>query len=97
MATPLTHEDFAPYLNKLFRFKGHASPLRLAVIDVKSEPSFPAQLRKPFLLVFHGPRGEVMKEGMRTAEAEGGASFEFYVMPIHTVAPDRQEYQAVFN
>ena len=35
--------------------------------------------------------------GFYAAEAESGARFDFYILPIHTPAPDRQEYQAVFN
>jgi len=31
------------------------------------------------------------------ATAEDGPSLEIYIMPIHTEATDRQEYQAIFN
>jgi hypothetical protein len=97
MANPVTHEDFAPHVNKLFRFRGRHNVLRLAVVDVTAQPSFPGQQRKPFLLIFHGPRGDVLPEGMYTAEIENGPIIEFHIMPIHTVAPDRQDYQAIFN
>jgi hypothetical protein len=30
-------------------------------------------------------------------DTEGGAHFDFYILPIHTPASDRQDYQAVFN
>jgi len=89
------HEDFIPHLNKLFRFQGRQ--LRLATVDVGDPPNLPPESRKPFSLIFHGSRGDVMPEGLYEAEAEDGARFELYVIPIHTPAPDRQDYQAVFN
>jgi hypothetical protein len=91
------HEDFTPHLNKLFRFEGSHHALRLARVDVPDLPHSPDIPRKPFTLVFHGPRGDVMPEGLYAAEVEDGARFDLYVIPIHTAAPDRQDYQAVFN
>jgi hypothetical protein len=38
-----------------------------------------------------------MPEGLYAAEVENGPRFDLYVIPIHTRAPDRQDYQAVFN
>jgi hypothetical protein len=91
------HEDFTPHLNKLFRFDGRHHQLRLAVVDIADPPNLPQDYRKPFTLIFHGPRGDVMPEGFYAAEVEDGARFELYVIPIHTTAPERQDYQAVFN
>jgi hypothetical protein len=91
------HEDFTPHLNKLFRFEGRHHVLRLDEIDVVGQPTAPEVHRKPFTLIFHGTRGDVMPEGFYAAEVEDGTRFEFYVIPIHTVAPERQDYQAVFN
>lgn len=91
------HEDFTPHLNKLFRFEGYQHALRLAEVEVSDRP-YPAELtRKPFTLLFQGPRQNVMPEGFYAAEVEDGPRFDLYVMPIHTGAPDRQDYQAVFN
>jgi hypothetical protein len=91
------HDDFTPHVNKDFRFEGRPQALRLAAIDTAESPNQPQDQRKPFTLIFQGVKGEVMPEGLYTAEADGGARFELYVMPIHTPAPDRQDYQAVFN
>jgi hypothetical protein len=96
MVQSLQHDDFTPHVNKLFRFEGRHHQLRLAAVDVDNLPSPPDQ-RKPFTLIFHGPRGDVMPEGFYAAEVEDGARFELYVIPIHTPAPERQDYQAVFN
>ena len=91
------HEDFTPHVNKLFRFDGRHHQLRLATVAVGDLPGPPPDQRKPFTLIFHGPRGDVMPEGFYAAEVEDGARFELYVIPIHTPAPERQDYQAIFN
>lgn len=94
MAEQLRNEDFAPHLGKPFRLAGWHSALRLATIAVERQD---LAGRTPFTLIFHGPVGEVLPEGLYHAEIEDGPAFEIYIMPIHTVAPGRQEYQAVFN
>jgi hypothetical protein len=93
----LRHEDFAPHVGKQFRFQGWQSTLRLAAINIHDQAAAPAIARMPFILVFHGPVGDILPEGLYQADIEDGPTFEFYIAPIHTVAPDRQEYQAVFN
>jgi hypothetical protein len=94
MTRILRHEDFAPLVDKQFSFSGWHGSLRLARIEVSARPT---NTRTPFTLIFQGVRGDVLVEGIRTATAEDGSSFDFYIMPIHTPAPDRQDYQAVFN
>jgi hypothetical protein len=93
----LRHEDFAPYVDKPFRFAGWHGSLRLSRIELPARPVPANAERATFTLIFQGVRGDVLPEGMRTATAEDGSSFEIYIMPIHTPSPDRQDYQAVFN
>jgi hypothetical protein len=94
----LTAEDFEPHVGKTFRFKGtrHAFPLdRISRYD---KPLPPGLKRRPFILIFRGPKErDVLPEGLYACDVEGGPSYSFYVMPIFTPQPDRQEYQAVFN
>ena len=90
----LRHEDFAPYLDQQFRFSGWHGSLRLARIELLAAS---AGERAPFTLIFQGVRGDVLAPGIRTATAEDGNRYEFFVTPIHTPAADRQDYQAVFN
>ena len=97
MSAPLTHENFQPHLNREFRFAGRSQVLRLTQIDVSDHPPMPGLDYNAFTLIFAGPRGDVLPEGFYAAEAEGGARFDLYISPIHTPAPDRQEYQAIFN
>lgn len=91
------HEDFTPHLNKLFRFEGRHHALRLAEIDASDRPQPSELTRKPFTLIFHGPKQDLMPEGLYAAEVENGPRFDLYIIPIHTRALDRQDYQAVFN
>lgn len=97
MSTRLTHEDFEPHLGREFRFAGQPQVLRLAHIDVKDRPPMPGLDYKAFMLIFTGPRGDVLPEGFYAAETDGGTRFDLYIIPIHTPAPDRQDYQVVFN
>jgi hypothetical protein len=99
MSEILTPEHFQPHVNKVFRVKGGRHALTLANVEVRELQDWEAKmaLRQPFNLIFHGPAGEVLAEGMRTLEVEGGPAFELYVIPIQTPARDRQDYQAPFN
>jgi hypothetical protein len=97
MSEPLTHELFRPHLGHRFRFGGRSELLKLEKIDVKEQPPLPGLTYKAFTLIFTGPREQVLPEGFYAAEAEGGTRFDFYIMPIHTPARDRQDYQAIFN
>jgi hypothetical protein len=99
MTEQLTPEHFRPHLDKVFRDRGGRHALTLAEVQARdlSEAERKVIPRQPFTLVFRGPPGDVLREGPHILEVEGGPDFELYVMPIHTPARDRQDYQAVFN
>ncbi len=97
MVEQLHHHDFTPHIGKLFRFPGSRIAVTLATVDVHEQARVPGIDRTPFTLIFHGPLGDVLPEGFYSAEIEDGSTLAFYIMPIHTVARDRQDYQAVFN
>ncbi len=97
MAEALRHEDFAPHVDRLFRFAGWHGTLRLARIEYPRHAGGAHPSRPPFTLIFHGPRDDILPEGLYTATVDEGPHFEVYIMPIHTPAADRQEYQALFN
>jgi hypothetical protein len=99
MAEPLTPEHFLPHVDKTFRVKGGQHALRLARVDVhKLSAQEAGQVpRQAFTLIFSTPPGNVLREGFYVLEVEEGPQFELYVMPIHTPAPGRQDYQAAFN
>jgi hypothetical protein len=94
----LTIDHFKPHVGKVVHFKGtrYAFPLERILSDRKRLPKWVK--RRPFTLIFVGPKeSAVLPEGLYECEIEGGPVYELYVNPIHTAAPDRQEYQAVFN
>jgi hypothetical protein len=97
MVAPLRHDDFAPHVGKPFHFEGWRGALHLAKIDLHPLATMPGTTRTPFTAIFHGPADEILAEGLYRATVEDGPSLEFHIMPIHTVTPGRQDYQAVFN
>ena len=94
-AALLQPEHFEPHVGKRFRFEG--APHVLPLVRILRDPGG-AGPRPPFTLIFQGPRDRApLPEGLYACEVEGGARFELYLSPVHTPAPDRQDYQAVFN
>jgi len=91
-------KHFKPHVGKNCRFKGtrHSFPLVKVLSDRKRLPDYVK--RRPFTLIFQGPKEqEVLPEGIYDCEIDGGPTYSLYVIPIHTPAPDHQDYQAVFN
>jgi hypothetical protein len=99
MDEPLTPEHFLPHVEKTFQVKGGRHALKLMQVDVHKidEREAKWRQRQPFNLIFTGPPGDVLREGMYVLEVEGGPQFELYVMPIHTPERGRQDYQSMFN
>lgn len=99
MSGSLTQDHFLPHVNKVFRQKGGRHALTLVAVEVRTMAPAEALIvpRQPFNLIFRGPPGDIMAEGMHTLDVDGGPSFELYVIPISTPAPGRQDYQAAFN
>jgi hypothetical protein len=91
-------DHFKPHVGKIVCFKGtrYAFALDRIISDRKRVPK--GMKRKPFILIFRGPKEkEHLPEGRYECEIEGGPTYRLYVMPIFTPQPDRQEYQAVFS
>ena len=97
MANELGCDDFKRHLDRSFTVAGGSHSLVLVSADPLESSPGPADARGPFMLIFRGPPGEVLPEGTHTLAAEDGTSFTFHIMPIHTPAPGRQDYQVVFN
>jgi len=95
----MTPEHFLPYLNKMFRVPGWPHALTLETVDIRRTEEWEKQKlpRQPFTLIFSGPPQQVLREGFHPLQVEDGPSFDLYVIPIHTVPRDRQNYQAAFN
>ena len=99
MTDLLKAENFLPHVDKVFRVKGSSHALTLVQVDHRQRQESERLIgaRDPFNLIFRGPPGNVLREGLYLLEVENGTSFELYVMPIHTPLRDRQDYQASFN
>jgi hypothetical protein len=94
----LTIEHFKPHSGKTVRFKG--TPYAFVLDRVEGDPTPPpaGYDRAPFIVIFRGPsKTDVMRAGIYDCAIDGGPTYSLHVMPIQTSAPDRQEYQSVFN
>ena len=91
----LTADLFARHLGQTFQVGGGRHALTLTKIETSPKEAW--QARAAFLLLFSGPTGDVVAEGMRTITLDDGTAYDLYLIPIHTPAPGRQDYQAVFN
>jgi len=90
--------DFKPHVGKIFRFLGtrYAFPLDRIISNRQRLPK--DIKRRPFILIFRGPKErDYMPGGIYDCEVEDGPTYRMYINPIHTPAPDQQEYQAAFN
>jgi hypothetical protein len=99
MTEELTPEHFLPYVDRIFHVPDWPHPLTLERVDRRPMQEWERKIlpREPFNLIFRGPPGEVLREGFYTLQVDGGPSFNLYVIPVHTVERDRQNYQALFN
>jgi hypothetical protein len=99
MAEELTPEHFKPHLHTTFRIKNGRHALTLTAVEQRRREEWELDMgfREPFNLIFRGPPGDVLPQGLYVMEVENGPEFELYVIPIHTPARDRQNYQASFN
>ena len=91
-------EDFKPYVGKIFRFKGTRFAIPLDRITGYEQPLPEGMKRRPFILIFRAPKErEYLPDGIYECEIDGGPTHTMYVNPIQTLAPEWQEYQAVFT
>ncbi|MBO9707847.1 MAG: hypothetical protein J7521_06525 [Caulobacter sp.] len=95
---PLTADTFVPHVGASFQVEGGRHVLSLSEIErFRAEPGHERADFEPFVLIFSGPPGDVLAEGMQTLKHENGAVYDLYLIPIHTPEPGRQNYQALFN
>ena len=99
MAEQLTPQHFLPHVQKVFRIEGGQHALTLTRVEQRRLEDHETEvgLREPFNLIFRGPPGDVLAQGLYAVTVEDGSSFELYVMPIYTPMREHQNYQASFN
>lgn len=93
----LTADDFACYLGRTVLPDGRAPEMVLDRIDRREFPGWEGVARKPFSLIFRGPRRPILPEGLYPIAIAEGPILALYIIPILTTAGDHQEYQVVFN
>jgi hypothetical protein len=96
MSEQLTAEHFLPHVDRIFRVKDGRHGLVLKKVELGPPEPDPA-VRRSFTLIFTGPPGDVLPEGLYGFDVDAGPTLGFYIIPIHTPARGRQDYQAVFN
>ena len=69
--------------------------LTLVSVDKRNAPGDAS--RAAFSLLLRGVPDPITPEGMHRVTFEDGASFELYLIPIHTPTREHQDYQIVFN
>src|ERR1051326_4607189 len=97
MTDQLSADHFLPHVDKLFCVRDGRHALKLVSVEVPPANIAQGAPRPPFNLIFSGPPGDVLREGMYTLDVENGPSFTLYVIPIQTFERNRQDYQAAFN
>ena len=97
MSRVLTAEDFIAHVGKTVTPKGQHRALTLVSVDTEPRPGRNGPTREPFTLILRGARDDVLPEGLYDVAVQNGPEFALYIIPIHTVARDRQNYQVVFN
>jgi hypothetical protein len=99
MAEELTPDHFRPHLHKTFRVGDGRHSFTLVAVEQRRREAWELDMgfREPFNLIFRGPPGDVLAQGLYAVTVEDGPAFELYLIPIHTPMRDRQNYQASFN
>jgi hypothetical protein len=85
-------ETFALYIGKAISLSDGPT-LTLVAVERRNSPT-PSGA---FTLLLRGAPTPIAPEGMHCITLEGGASFDLYLIPIHTPCRDHQDYQIVFN
>ena len=90
-----TAETFEACIGQVFTAGDGPHALELIRVERMANAGLPGH--QPFTLIFQGPPGAVLAEGVHRFQTAGGQITSFHIMPIHTTARERQDYQAVFN
>jgi hypothetical protein len=95
MVEDLSADIFTPHVGKAVLLPD-GQRLTLAAVDRRGSHA-PGSPRAAFTLILRGAPAPIVPEGIHRLTLEDGASFDLYLIPIHTPSRDRQDYQIVFN
>ncbi len=88
--------SFTPYVGKTATLSDGRT-LTLMSVEQRDAHAAGGATRAPFCLLLRGAPSPIVPEGMHRLVFDGGASFDLYMIPIHTPSRDHQDYQIVFN
>jgi hypothetical protein len=84
---------FTPYIGETASLPDGRT-VRLVAVDQRTQGGAP---RMPFSLLMRGAATPIVPEGLHRLQFADGASFELYLIPVHTPSREHQDYQIVFN
>lgn len=98
MLETFTCATFEPHLGDLFRLgAGDGQGADLVLIEAAVLPTSAAdRLRPPFSIIFRGPPGPLISQGIHRLEHTGIGTFDLFLVPIGPDA-DGMRYEAVFS
>jgi hypothetical protein len=96
MTDAISADTFTPHIGAAVSLLDGPKLTLVAVDQRGSRAPGPAE-RAAFSLILRGAPAPIVPEGMHRLVLEGGASFDLYLIPIHTASRDHQDYQIVFN
>src|SRR6185295_497386 len=95
MEASLTHEEFSKHANTKFQVPlDQDPPVELDLIEVSERKVYPQQ--EEFTIVFRGPLGMFLDQGVRPFKHEQMGEFELFIVPVRQDA-EGFYYEAVFN
>jgi hypothetical protein len=96
MSDEATADAFGPHVGTVASLPDGR---RLTLVKVERGPAGRpgGAPRAGFSLLLSGDPERIVPEGLHRLAFDGGATFDLYVIPIHTASRDRQDYQIVFN
>jgi hypothetical protein len=91
-------DDFTPHTGSRYRLQagGTAQPIDLELVEVATSGQAPRSNRRAFSLVFRGPRGLWLRQGIFRLEHDAMGTLELFLVPI-TPDPQGPLYEAVFT
>jgi hypothetical protein len=96
MSDAINAETFARYVGGQASLQnGHA--LTLVAVHPHQSIRTDATPRSSFSLHLRGAAAPIVVEGLYRFTFEDGASFELYLIPVHSPSREHQDYQIVFN
>ncbi len=78
--TEVTVEKFTPHLNRTFRIAALTNALEAELIEASSFGEAPKGGRARFTLVFRGPVGAILPQGIYRVSSEGMEEMEIFLV-----------------